>query len=102
MSGRFETALSIATPRTGRPAAPKAIARLMWVVTAALLGVWILTYLVLRLPGSYVHTFLVAAIGVALMNLIAHTWTHPEDEAGAMSAAEEIGARNAGGEREPE
>lgn len=96
MSDRLDAAPSMATPRNGRPTAPKAIARLMWVVTAALLGVWILTYLVLRLPGSYVHTFLVAAIGVALMNLIAHTWTHPEDE------SEEMDAMNARGEREPE
>ena len=96
MSDRLDAGPSMATPRNRRPTAPKAIARLMWVVTAALLGLWILTYLVLRLPGSYVHTFLVAAIGVALMNLIAHTWTHPEDE------SEEMDAMIARGDREPE
>jgi len=56
----------------------KAAAGLLWIVVAALAGVWVLLYLVLRLPGSYMHVFLVAAIGAAIMNLIAHYFTRPE------------------------
>jgi len=54
--------------------------RVLWVVAAAFLGLWVLVFFWLRLSGNYMHVFLVAAIGVALMNLIAHYWTRPEPE----------------------
>lgn len=53
---------------------------MLWVVAAAFLGLWALVFFWLRLSGNYMHVFLVAAIGVALMNLIAHYWTRPEPE----------------------
>lgn len=52
----------------------------MWIVTALMFFVWVLTFLILKLPGSYMHVFLVSTIGVGLMNLIAHYWTHDEPE----------------------
>lgn len=57
-----------------------AAARLLWIVMALMLFVWVLTFVILKLPGSYMHVFLVAAIGVGLMNLIAHYWTLDEPE----------------------
>jgi len=52
--------------------------RLLWIVAIVFFSLWVLTFLILHLPGSYMHVFLVAAIGVGLMNLIAHYWTPPE------------------------
>lgn len=62
----------------------KAAARLLWIVAAVFLALWLLTYVTFRLRGSYMHVFLVAAIGCALMNLIAHYWTsaEPKPDAG--------------------
>lgn len=47
---------------------------------ALMFFVWVLTFLILKLEGSYMHVFLVSGIGVGLMNLIAHYWTHDEPE----------------------
>lgn len=52
----------------------------MWITAACFLFVWALSYFVLRLDRSFLHAFLVAAIGIALMNLVAHYWTQPETE----------------------
>lgn len=52
----------------------------MWIVAALMLFVWVLTFWILKLPGSYMHVFLVSATGVGLMNLIAHYWTEDEPE----------------------
>ncbi|MGH9467960.1 MAG: hypothetical protein ACRD1Y_11460 [Terriglobales bacterium] len=54
--------------------------RLLWIVAGCFLGLWGLTFYWLKLTGNYMHVFLVAAIGVALMNLIAHYWTRPDPE----------------------
>jgi hypothetical protein len=52
----------------------------MWIVMALMFFVWALTFLILKLEGSYMHVFLVSGVGVALMNSIAHYWTHDEPE----------------------
>lgn len=52
----------------------------MWIAAAAFAGIWALVFFWLKLPGSYMHVLLVVAIGIALMNLIAHYWTRPEPE----------------------
>ncbi|MGH9476270.1 MAG: hypothetical protein ACRD1C_08045 [Terriglobales bacterium] len=54
--------------------------RVLWIAAGCLLGVWGLVFYWLKLTGSYMHVFLVAAIAVALMNLIAHYWTKPDPE----------------------
>ncbi|HEY7855999.1 MAG TPA: hypothetical protein VIC32_06110 [Terriglobales bacterium] len=51
---------------------PTSAQRLLTIVAAAFLALWVLAYYILRLDGSYYHVFLVAAIGCGLMNLIAH------------------------------
>jgi|GEM_PF-2579258 len=57
--------------------------RVLWIASGSSLALWAFLFFWLRLPGAYMHVFLVVAIGVALMNLIAHYWTrpHPEDRA---------------------
>ena len=59
----------------------RAAARLLWIVSAVFLILWVATAWFLRLSGrSFMHVFLVAALGTGLMNLIAHYWTHEEPE----------------------
>ncbi|MGH9414636.1 MAG: hypothetical protein ACRD0Y_12975 [Terriglobales bacterium] len=52
--------------------------RLLWITAAGSLGLWALLFYWLQLSGNYMHVFLVAAIAIALMNLIAHYWTLPD------------------------
>lgn len=52
----------------------------MWIAAAGFIFVWVLTFFILRLPGSYMHSFLVVAIGIIIMNLVAHYWTEPEPD----------------------
>ncbi|MGN6591387.1 MAG: hypothetical protein ACTHJX_00645 [Terriglobales bacterium] len=54
--------------------------RVLWIVAGTFLGLWGLVFYWLGLTGNYMHVFLVAGIGVGLMNLIAHYWTRPEPE----------------------
>lgn len=54
--------------------------RVLWIVAGTFGGLWGLTVFWLRLTGSYPQVFLVAGLGVGLMNLIAHYWTRPEPE----------------------
>lgn len=49
---------------------------LMWLAAAASFLIWIELYWVRHLPGSFMHVFLVGAIGLVLMNLVAHYWSH--------------------------
>lgn len=59
---------------------PRAARTLMWIAAAAFVFIWVLTFFILRLTGSYMHCFLVVAIGIIIMNLVAHYWTEPEPD----------------------
>lgn len=54
--------------------------RVLWITAGCSLGLWALLFYWLHLTGNYFHVFLVAAIAVALMNLVAHYWSRPNPE----------------------
>ncbi|HXR97427.1 MAG TPA: hypothetical protein VN709_06240 [Terriglobales bacterium] len=56
---------------------PISAQRLLTIVAATFLALWVLANYILRLNGSYYHVFLVAAIACGLMNVIAHPKMSP-------------------------
>lgn len=70
---------------------PHAARTLMWIAAAAFGFVWVLTFFILKLRGSYMHCFLVVAIGIVIMNLVAHYWTQPEADDGQPGQGEITG-----------
>lgn len=51
--------------------------RVLWIFCGVSLALWFGLHLRLAKSGNYMVVFLVVAIGVGLMNLIANYWTRP-------------------------